>query len=50
MIENLNHILEFLWETLDSVVVLYMTGGILSYAFGVFIMRKVAHLFDYIKR
>lgn len=50
MIDNLNLILSFLWSTLDQVVLLYFSGGILTFAFAIYIVRKVSRLFDYIVR
>lgn len=48
MIDNLNLILNFLWNTLDQVVLLYFGGGIFTFVFAVYVVRKVSRLFDYI--
>lgn len=50
MIDKLNLILSFLWNTLDQVVLLYFGGGILTFSFAIYIVRKVSRLFDYIVR
>lgn len=48
MVEQLDLILSFLWSTLDKVILLYFGGGILTFAFAVWIVKRVARLFDYI--
>jgi len=46
---QLYSILDFLWDTLDQVVVLYFTAGsILSIVFAIWIIKKVARLFEII--
>lgn len=50
MYEQLTAILNFLWETLDQVVFLYFTGGILTLVFAIWIVKKVARLFEIIVR
>lgn len=50
MYNDLTQILEFLWDTLDQVVLLYFGGGILTVAFAVWVVRKVSRLFDIIVR
>lgn len=50
MFDQLYMILEFLWDILDQVVLLYFAGGILSVAFAVWGVRKVSRLFDIIVR
>lgn len=50
MYEQLTQILNFLWTTLDGVILLYFSGGILSVVFAVWVIRKVSRLFDIIVR
>lgn len=48
---QLYSILNFLWDTLDQVVVLYFTAGsILSIVFAIWVIKKVARLFEIIVR
>lgn len=48
---QLEDILSFLWQTLDQVVLLYFTAGsILSIVFAIWIVKKVARLFEIIVR
>ena len=48
MIDDLNLILSFLWSTLDKVILLYFAGGILTFSFAIWIVKRVSKLFDYI--
>lgn len=46
MLESLNQIVGFLFKTFDSVIGLYLAGGILSGVFALWLLRKVVRLFD----
>lgn len=48
VISDINQLLRFTWDCLDHVIFLYFSGGILSLAFAVYIVRKVSKLFNYI--
>lgn len=46
MIADLDLIKDFLFTTLDRIIVVYFSGGILSCAFAIYIVRKVSTLID----
>nr|DAU74850.1 MAG TPA: hypothetical protein [Inoviridae sp.] len=46
MLDNLNAIVGFLFNTLTSVFNLYLAGGILSGVLAVWLLKKVSRLFD----
>lgn len=46
MLESLNQIVGFLFKTFDSVICLYLAGGVLSGVFALWLLRKVVRLFD----
>lgn len=46
MLDSLNQIVGFLFHTLDSVIGLYLAGGVLTGVFALWLLRKVVHLFD----
>lgn len=46
MLESLNQIVGFLFKTFDSVIGLYLAGGVLSGVFALWLLRKVVRLFD----
>lgn len=46
MLDNLNAIVGFLFNTLTSVFSLYLAGGILSGVLAIWLLRKVSRLFD----
>lgn len=50
MYDQLTAILNFLWDTLDQVILLYFGGGILTVVFAVWVVKKVARLFEIIVR
>lgn len=46
MLESLNQIVGFLFHTFDSVIGLYLAGGVLTGVFALWLLRKVVRLFD----
>lgn len=46
MLDNLDAIVGFLFNTLTSIFNLYLAGGILSGVLGVWLFKKVSRLFD----
>lgn len=46
MLESLNNIVGFLFHTFDSVIGLYLAGGVLTGVFALWLLRKVVRLFD----
>lgn len=46
MLESLNQIVGFLFQTFDSVIGLYLAGGVLTGVFALWLIRKVVRLFD----
>ena len=46
MWDDLLLIKDFLFTTMDRVIVLYFSGGILTFAFAIYIVRKVSTLID----
>lgn len=46
MLESLNYIVGFLFQTFDSVIGLYLAGGVLTGVFALWLLRKVVRLFD----
>lgn len=46
MLDNLNAIVGFLFNTLTTVFNLYLAGGILSGVLAIWFLRKVSRLFD----
>ena len=46
VLDNLNAIVGFLFNTLTSVFNLYLAGGILSGVLAVWLLKKVSRLFD----
>lgn len=46
MWQDLTLIKDFLFTTLDHIVLLYFSGGILSAVFAIYIIRKVSKLVD----
>lgn len=46
MLDNLNSIVGFLFNTLSSVFNLYLAGGVLSGVLAIWLLRKVSRLFD----
>ena len=46
MLENLNSIVGFVFSTFSDFFALYIGGGILSGVFALWLLRKVARLFD----
>ena len=46
MLDSLNHIVGFLFKTFDSVIGLYLAGGVLTGVFSLWLLRKVVRLFD----
>lgn len=46
MLESLNQIVGFLFHTFDSVIGLYLAGGVLTGVFALWLLRKVVCLFD----
>lgn len=39
---------QFLLTIWNSIIFQYLSGGLLSYVFGIWILKKVSRLFDYI--
>lgn len=46
MLESLNQIVGFLFQTFDNVIGLYLAGGVLTGVFALWLLRKVVRLFD----
>ena len=46
MINDLTLIRDFLFTIWDQLILLYFGGGILSFAFGIYLIRKVSTLID----
>lgn len=46
MLDSLNLIVGFLFKTFDSVIGLYLAGGVLTGVFALWLLRKVVRLFD----
>lgn len=46
MLESLNQIVGFLFHSFDSVIGLYLAGGVLTGVFALWLLRKVVRLFD----
>lgn len=46
MLESLNQIVGFLFHTFDSVIGLYLAGGVLTGVLALWLLRKVVRLFD----
>ena len=46
MLDSLNQIVGFLFHTFDSVIGLYLAGGVFTGVFALWLLRKVVRLFD----
>lgn len=46
MINDLTALQDFLFTIFDHIVVLYFSGGILSFVFAIYIIRKLSTLID----
>lgn len=46
MLDNLNQIVGFVFSTCSDVLALYLGGGILTGVLAIWLLRKVAKLFD----
>ena len=46
MLDNLNAIVGFVFSTFSGIFGLYIGGGILSGVFALWLLRKIARLFD----
>ena len=46
MLDDLNSLVGFVFSTFSGIFVLYIGGGILSGVFALWLLRKVARLFD----
>ena len=46
MLDSLNQIAGFLFKTFDSVIGLYLAGGVLTGVLVLWLLRKVVRLFD----
>lgn len=46
MLDSLNQIVGFLFKTFDSVIGLYLAGGVLTGVFAIWLLRRVVRLFD----
>lgn len=46
MLDSLNQIVGFLFNTFDSVIGLYLAGGVLTGVLALWLLRKVVRLFD----
>lgn len=46
MLDSLNQIVGFLFKTFDSVIGLYLAGGVLTGVLALWLLRKVVRLFD----
>ncbi len=49
MLDSLNQIVGFVFSTCSDVFSLYIGGGILSGVLGLWLLRKVSRLFDYLR-
>jgi hypothetical protein len=46
VLDDLNAIVGFIFNTLNSVFGLYLAGGVLSGVLGIWLLRRVSRLFD----
>lgn len=46
MLDSLNQIVGFLFHTLDSIIGLYLAGGVLTGVLALWLLHKVVRLFD----
>lgn len=46
MLDSLNQIVGFLFHSFDSIIGLYLAGGVLTGVFALWLLRKVVRLFD----
>lgn len=46
MLDSLNQIVGFLFKSFDSIIGLYLAGGVLTGVFALWLLRKVVRLFD----
>lgn len=46
MLDDLNYIVGFVFSTFSSIFGLYIGGGLLTGVFALWLLRKVARLFD----
>lgn len=46
MLDSLNQIVGFLFKSFDSVIGLYLAGGVLTGVLVLWLLRKVVRLFD----
>lgn len=46
MLDSLNQLVGFLFKTFDSVIGLYLAGGVLTGVLVLWLLRKVVRLFD----
>lgn len=49
MIDNMNLIVQFLFNCLDSIVTVYLVNGVLTMVFAVYVIRKISKLLDHIR-
>lgn len=49
MIEQMNLVVQFLFNCLDSIVTVYMVNGVLTMVFAVYVIRKLSKLLDHIR-
>lgn len=49
MLDDLNAIVGFIFNTLNSVFGLYLAGGVLSGVLAIWLLRRVSRLFDKLK-
>lgn len=46
MLDDLNSIVGFIYDTLNSIFGLYLAGGVLTGVLAIWLLRKVSRLFD----
>lgn len=46
MLDDLNSIVGFIYNTLNSIFGLYLAGGVLTGVLAIWLLRKVSRLFD----
>lgn len=49
MLSDMQLILDFLWSSLDKVIIAYFANGVLTMVFAVWVVRKLSKLLDHIR-
>lgn len=50
MLEFLGAIWDFIWQQLGSIWILYTTSSVLSGFFALYVLDRIFHIFDILKR